>query len=173
MKEFTWGNFPRRLVRGTNFQPFPGIYPTRWAIDMRWGQSRRGGYTHHWRYLGKPNQAVASYVRRILQTATYSVIRGSEFVRNGSIAVARSYGPRDHMQIHDWNQNLFRVVDPWNGAVNTHMITHWAAGRMRPLPIIYKGKQFVTYADPAQISTERLLTYKQWLESANIKPLSR
>lgn len=173
MKEFIWENFPRRLVRGTSFQPFPGIYPTRWAIDMRWGVSRRGGYTHHWRYLGKPNQAVANYVLSILQRATYSAIHGWEFMRNGTIALARSFGPRGQMQIHDWNQNLFRVVDPWNGAVNTYMITSWATGRMRPLPIIYKGKQFVMYADPTQISTERLLTYKQWLESANIKHLSK
>lgn len=169
MRDFKWENYPRRILRDHDpWLPFPGIYPTRWAIDMRWGPDRKTGYTHKWRYLGKPNSGVAQFVQSVILTARFSETSAIEFVRNGAIASSYSHGPRSNFAIRDWCQNKFRLVDPWQGYPNGHMITHWASLSMRPLPLIYKGHKFVIYTTQAAITTSRLEAHRDWLDTVNI-----
>lgn len=174
MKTFNWENYPRRILGGKDrWLPFPGDYPTRWAIDMKWGPSRRIGYTRHWRYLGKPNSTVAALVLRVLMNVRHSEVDAREFIKNGSIAVAHTVGARSSLTLQDWDQNKYRFVDPWGGMQNVQMITQWADGRMRPLPIIYNGRKWVIYSPVSRGTQPDLVVHKQWLDSVNIRGLRK
>lgn len=167
MKRYTWENFPRAIQHTSKeFHPFPGLYPTRWAIFARWQvyQGRRAKNLY-WRYLGKPNAAVAQFVHLYLNSRrTSKSLFAWEFDKEQTLARTETFGTRESAGITDYNERLWHLVDPFVGFPNTEIITQWRRGTMRPIEIIHGDRKFTIYGR----GTEGMEAYATWLNAANI-----
>jgi hypothetical protein len=158
----------------TEVQPFAGVYPTRWKIEMDYALERGAErFNRRFVYLGKPNPTIAARVRYLAQHATLGFIKAKEFDRGGMLAYVETYPPRmgGSLAATDWN-HPFRFYYPWLTG-SGEMITSWASlnRTMHRIPLLYQGTRAMVYHSglAADISPASWSEHKTWLRSVNLR----
>lgn len=114
----------RKLERGTSPKPFPGKYPTRWAIRVA---SERAGIKYN--YVGKPSTAVAHLWEDVVRATLYRAplmedlyVEAYEFDRGGLVQFVPKSAVRNllidrlsdkYLLARGSGGNLLRFYHPW------------------------------------------------------------
>ena len=154
------GFFAVDLLR-TRMDPFPGKYPTKWAL--RW---ERDGQPD-WMYVGKPNHIIMLKVLRFAAKEAGHLTL-CEFDKGGAIRSAALALPRYEFRVRVQNPMLAYAYYPFN------LMDDFFPGRYGALYSKlgqFGEHKFFFYAPYLKFSGEaamqRLREYKSWLRKTN------
>jgi hypothetical protein len=164
-----WRSIPKAvLANRTLVDPFPGLSPTRWKIEIKYDLPN--GSKRQFSYLGKPTHEIAQRVYYIIGHHIGGRMQIWEFDRAGTIAYADRMLPVFEAPVIAWVMPVCRFYYPWNYESGSVVIP-WNSRVMHRLRMRYKGRVLTVYTSsrPADIGTGTLEDHKTWLESAGLQ----
>lgn len=159
--------------------PFPGAYPTRWSaiVTQRHKVFAKNRRSWHWEYdivytyKGKPNQAVAEHLLKLMETLDGG-LTFHEYDKIGVFLKIDEGWPRRPGDGHDWSysKNVCIYYYPFNE--HSTLLEQWAKRGMRSLLMQQsKTKKHVVYmnweGDPAN-HMAALRNHKAWLDTNTV-----
>jgi hypothetical protein len=100
---------PLQASKGSQPHPFGGQFPTRIAIDVRWGRRP----SERWQYIGKPSIYAIHALNKRMR------LRGAaakywEFDRKGQLLYAHCQPGANRLRVQNYNSTLIGVYHHWN-----------------------------------------------------------
>lgn len=147
-------------------QPFPGMFPTRWAIVFvrqraMWNQLNVG--KTKFRYVGKPNVKVAQQVKR--DAGRYEgMLYLHEFDRGGMIREYSIHTPVGRLNgVQTLLENFYYMHHP---ATFPDFFSPWLDAPVFRKLLTWNKKKFVRYSPEQVIPTIAFKGMKDWLDLA-------
>jgi|SRR6266702_3577681 len=142
--------------------PFPGIYPTRWAIVVAYRNTRkRSEKLKRWGYFGKPSTLVARQLEWFVNN-TFGNAWAWEVDKGGVIWNGMSPIPSvRRIRLHGWNQNLAKAYYPLCYEEG-RPISEWILGDPMGVVRIRDGKKMYSTYSHMELSDVQILEYTKW-----------
>lgn len=151
---------PLQASKGSQPHPFGGAFPTRIAVDVRWGRRP----DQQWQYIGKPSIYAIHALNRRMRFRN-AAAKYWEFDRKGQLLYAHCQPGANRLRVQNYNSVLIGVYHQWNNITDPFLgftAQYW----MKKV----QGRWIYSPFEHLKLDTH-LRPYKAWLaEALNLKP---